>query len=59
VTISEAVFIYQKALEIDDKFLDKSKQDKMCFLLSSKDLAHIVIKVVDKMFARKKTFITQ
>jgi hypothetical protein len=50
--------IYQKALEIDDNFLDKSKQDKMCFLLSSKYLAYSVIKVVDKMFARRKTVIT-
>ena len=46
-----------KALEVDEQFLLKNKEEQMCFILSSSILMGPVIMCVYKMLSRRKQFI--
>jgi hypothetical protein len=51
--------MFQKALQVDDTFNSKDKSGQMCFLLGCNQISSTVIKCVDKMFNRRKMFVTK
>ena len=51
--------MFDKALEVDDNFLNKNSDEKLCFLLSNNIIASTVIKNVHYMFERRKLFLSK